>query len=71
MTKVVENGQYYFYKVVLKRAIGAVDSTCNVLLKIYSGVSLPKIIKFGRDFTKLHQFNINQMEICSFLGQRI
>jgi len=28
-------------------AIDAVDSTCIVLLGIYFGVSLPKIIKFG------------------------
>jgi len=47
VTKVVENGQCYFYKVVQKRATGTVDSTCIALLGIYSGVSLPKIIKFG------------------------
>jgi len=45
-----------------------VDSTCIVLLRIYSGVSLPKIIKFGWDFTKLYQFNIKQMKTCSFSG---
>jgi len=71
VTKVVENGQYYFYKVVYERAIGAVDSTCIVLLGNYSGVSLPKIIKFGWDFTKLYQFNIKQMEMCSFLGHPV
>jgi len=42
-----ENGQYYFYKVVYKCAIGAVDSISIVMLGIYSGVSLPKIIKFS------------------------
>jgi len=45
-----------------------VDSTCIVLLGIHSGVSMPKIIKFGWDFTKLYQFNIKQMEMCSFFG---
>jgi len=29
---------------------------------------MPKIIKFGWDFTKLYQFNIKQMEMCSFFG---
>jgi len=31
----------------------------------------PKIIKFGWDFTKLYQFNIKQMEMCSFLGHPV
>jgi len=35
-----------------------VDNICIVLLGIYSNVSLPKVIKFGWDFTKLYQFNI-------------
>jgi len=66
-----ENGQYYFYKVVWKRAISTVNSICTVLLGIYSGASLPKMIKFGWDFTKLYQFNIKQMERCSFLGHPV
>jgi len=57
--------------VVYVHAIGAVDSICIVLLEIYSGVSLPKIIKFGWDFTKPYQFNINQMKMCSFLGHSV
>jgi len=34
----------------------------------YMSFSQPKDIKFGWDFTKLYQFNIKQMEMCSFLG---
>jgi len=48
-----------------------VGSICIVLLGIYSGVSLLKILKFGWDFTKLYQFNIKQMEMCSFLGHPV
>jgi len=33
---------------------------------MYIHESLPKIIKFGRDFTELYQFNIKQSEMCSF-----
>jgi len=32
---------------------------------------MPKIIKFGWDFTKLYQFNIKQMEMCSFLAHPV
>jgi len=39
---------------------------CIVLLGIYSRASLPKIIKFGWNFTKLCRFNIKQIEMCSF-----
>jgi len=45
-----------------ERAIGAVDSTCIVLLGIYSGVSL--IIKFGWDFTKL----VMCVSLCNFIN---
>jgi len=33
--------------------------------------SQPKIIKFCWDITKLYQFNIKQMEMCSFLGHHV
>jgi len=36
----------------------------------YSGASLPKIIKFGSDFTKLHQFNIMRGNV-QFLGHPV
>jgi len=33
--------------------------------------SQPKIVKFGWYFTKLYQFNIKEMETCSFLGHPV
>jgi len=67
-----ENEQYYFYTVVWKRAIGAVDSICIVvLLGIYSGESLPKIIKFGWDFTKPYQFKSSKWKYADFLGRPV
>jgi len=39
---------------------------CIVLLGIYSGVSLPKIIKFDWDFTKLDQRNIKHRNVQFF-----
>jgi len=41
-----------------------------VLLGIYSGVSLPKIIKFDWEFAKLYQFNINHGN-AHFLGHPV
>jgi len=50
----------------LQGSVGAVDSIWIVLLGIYSGVSLSKIIKFGWDFTKLYQFNIKHGNVQFF-----
>jgi len=36
-----------------------------------SSLSAKKIIKFGWDFTKLYQFNVKEMEMCSFLGHPV
>jgi len=58
----------------LQGSVGTRNRYCGQYMHCFVGNLFrckSKIIKFGWDFTKLCQFNIKQMEMCSFLGHHV